>query len=145
MPNLFNCSSLLNSFQQFISFVICFLVSRTIMEFKEWNLDMASCYGDFNLITLFHFQYSTPNPIIFGYNNLLVNFFMCARSMLFFVWFHIHPTSFLKHIIEFILIGIPFAVLPTPCPLECSNLCFVFDYISHFIAFFFPLLSMCPQ
>ncbi len=92
-------------------------------------------YGDFNLITPFHFQYSTPDPIIFGYNNLSMIFFMCVKSTLFFIWFHIRPTSFFKHIVEFILIGIPFAILPNPCPLEHSNSCFTFDCISLFVAF----------
>jgi len=36
------------------------------MEFEEWNLDMALYYDDFNFITLFHFYYSTHDPIIFG-------------------------------------------------------------------------------
>ncbi len=72
MPKLPNCSPLLNSFQQFISFVICFLISGTIMEFREWHLDRALYYGGFNLI---NFQYSTLDPIIFGYNNILMIFF----------------------------------------------------------------------
>jgi hypothetical protein len=37
-----------NSFH--LSFVICFLVSGIIMEFREWNLDRALYYGGFNLI-----------------------------------------------------------------------------------------------
>jgi hypothetical protein len=55
IPNLLDCSPLLNYFQQFISFVICFLVLKTIMGFKEWNLYMALYYGGFNFITPFHF------------------------------------------------------------------------------------------
>jgi hypothetical protein len=54
------------------------------MEFKEWSLNKAFYYGDFNLITLFHFQYYASDPIIFGSNNLLV-IFMCVKSTLFFV------------------------------------------------------------
>jgi hypothetical protein len=55
------------------------------MEFKEWNLNMAVFYGGFNLITLFHFQYSTPDPIIFGYNNIFVIFLICVKLALYFV------------------------------------------------------------
>jgi hypothetical protein len=55
------------------------------MGFKEWNLDMALYYGGFNFITPFHFQYSALNPIIFGYNNILVIFVMCVKLALLFV------------------------------------------------------------
>jgi len=55
------------------------------MEFGEWNLDRALYYGGFNLIISFHFQYSTSDPIIFGYNNILVNFSMCVKLALLFV------------------------------------------------------------
>jgi hypothetical protein len=55
------------------------------MEFKEWNLKKALYYGGFNLITMFHFQYFALDPIIFGYNNLSMIFFMCVKLMLFFV------------------------------------------------------------
>jgi hypothetical protein len=34
------------------------------------------------------------------------------------------------------LVGIPFAILLAPCPLEHSNSCFAFDCISFFVAFF---------
>jgi hypothetical protein len=61
---------------------------------------------------------------------------MCVKLTLFSIWFHIHPASFFKHIVKFILTSIPFAILPNPCPLERSNLCFVFDCISLFVAFF---------
>jgi hypothetical protein len=32
------------------------------MGFKEWDLDKALYYGDFNFITPFHFQYFVLNP-----------------------------------------------------------------------------------
>jgi hypothetical protein len=85
MPNLFYYSPLLNSFQQFISFVICFLVFGIVMGFKEWNLNKALYYGGFNFITHYHFQYSTLNPIIYGYNNISMIFFMCVKLALFYV------------------------------------------------------------
>ncbi len=65
------------------------------MEFWEWNLDRALYYGGFNLIVSFHFQYSTSDPIIFSYNNILVKFLMCVKLVLFFVQFRIHPLHFL--------------------------------------------------
>jgi hypothetical protein len=52
------------------------------MGFKEWNLDMALYYGGFNFITLFHFQYSIWDLIIFGYNNILVIFVICVKLVL---------------------------------------------------------------
>jgi hypothetical protein len=52
------------------------------MGFKEWNLDLALYYGGFNFITLFHFQYSTLDFIIFGYNNILMIFVMCVKLTL---------------------------------------------------------------
>jgi len=53
MPNISDCSPLLNSFQQLISFFICFLVLGTIMGFKEWNLNKALYYDSFKFITSF--------------------------------------------------------------------------------------------
>ncbi len=94
MPNLLDCSPLLNSFQQFISFVICFLVSRIFMEFKEWNLNMAVFYGGFNLITLFHFQYSTSDPIIFGYNFSDFYLFFCQINVVFRLMPYSSPSFF---------------------------------------------------
>jgi hypothetical protein len=125
MPNLLKFSPSLNSFQQFISFVICFLILWIITKFKEWNLARALYYIDFNLITPFHFQYYASDPIIYCYNNLLVSFFMCVKSTSFSVQFHIHPTSFSKHIIEFILIGIPIR-----CP-SCSLSFGVFKFMPY--------------
>jgi hypothetical protein len=83
MPILHNCSPLLNSFQQFISHVICFLVSITVMGLKEWNLDKALYYGGFNFIMPFHFPYSALDPIIFGYNNIFVFFLWLSNWHLF--------------------------------------------------------------
>jgi len=51
------------------------------MGFKEWNLDKALYYISFNFITLFHFQYSTLDPVIFGNNNIFMIFFMCVKSI----------------------------------------------------------------
>jgi len=53
------------------------------MDFQEWNLNRALYYGGFNLIISFHFQYSTLDPIIFDYNDILVNFLMCVKLVLF--------------------------------------------------------------
>ncbi len=107
-----DCSSLLNSFQQFISFVICFLVSGIVMGFKEWNLNMALYYGGFNFIISFHFQYSASDRIIFGYNNISMIFSMCVKSKLFCVRFHIHPLYFLSsYRIYFDLLFSPLLVL----------------------------------
>jgi hypothetical protein len=53
------------------------------MEFKEWNLNKALYYGGFNMITMFHFQYFASDPIIFGYNNLSMIFFMCQIDVVF--------------------------------------------------------------
>jgi len=119
MPNLFDCSPLLNSFQQFISFVICFLVLGIVMEFKEWNLNMALYYGGFNFITPFHFQYSTSDPIslatiIFHWFLKFVSNRCCIPSNSIFI-----PFIF-WHVIESILICIPF---PHFSPSSC-NICF---------------------
>jgi len=62
----------LTPFKNSFSCVISFLISRTIMGFKEWNLDKALYYIGFNFIISFHFQYSASDPIIFGNNNILV-------------------------------------------------------------------------
>jgi hypothetical protein len=90
MENIPNGSPLLNSFQQFISCVICILVSIIVMWFK----DMALYYGGFNFITFFHFQCSASDPIIFCYNNISMIFVMCVKLALLFVQFHIHPLHF---------------------------------------------------
>jgi hypothetical protein len=63
------------------------------MEFKEWNLDKSLYYFDFNLITLFHFQYFDLDPKIFGYNNILmiflcVSIWHCFMSNSIFIPFH---------------------------------------------------------
>jgi hypothetical protein len=138
MPNLFYCSPLLNSFQQFISFVICFLVSEIIMGFNEWNLNMALYYGNFNFKTSFQFQCFALDSIIFGYNNISVIFFLCQIGVV------LYPIPYSSPSIFNILLNLSwFIVLPTPYPLKHSNLCFVFDYISLFVAFFLFHYYMC--
>jgi hypothetical protein len=131
IPNLPNCSPLLNSFQQFISFVIFFLVSGIIMGFKEWNLNKALYYGSFNFITSFHFQYFASNPIIFGYNNISMIFLVSNQCC----------SLFDSIFIPFIFIILSnlswFVVFPAPRPLKHSNSCFAFYCISLFVAFLF--------
>jgi hypothetical protein len=54
------------------------------MEFKEWNLNRVLYYGGFNLITMFHFQYSSSDPIIFSYNNIwVICFYVCQIDVIF--------------------------------------------------------------
>jgi hypothetical protein len=94
--NLPDYSPLLNSFQQYISYVICFLILRTILWFKEWNLERPLDYIDFNFITTFHFQYPTLDPINFGYSNISTNFSMCVKSTLSLSNSIFHPFHYLS-------------------------------------------------
>jgi hypothetical protein len=66
------------------------------MGFNEWNLNMALYYGGFNFKTSFQLQYSTLDPIIFGYNNILVIFFR-VKSTLFSIQLRIHSLQFLTY------------------------------------------------